>query len=217
MVAPRGSHAAHAQRVACVCITTELLGNHAFRTIRRLDHDGCGTIAKEHCDIAVRPVHERADTFHADDDGVSDDAGADHGSRAGQSVEKTRARRVDVHRGGILRAQQPLHGGRGVGNVFVGGDRAQHDQIDIGSIESGAGKSAGRSDMRQHRHRHMRYAPFPDAGTAGDPFVRGVEEGCEPGVVEHGRRHALAPAGNRCVCHKRYATTGGPNCVRSIA
>jgi hypothetical protein len=98
-------------------------------------------------------------------------------------------------------AEQELNTRGGVGYLLIRRASADDDQIDLLRIHTGARQCPRRRDVGQHRHGHVRNPAFFDSCTAGDPLIVGFEKRGKTGIVEHGRRHALAPTGDGGVFH----------------
>ncbi len=139
MVRVATAHPAYAQGLASIAIATQLLRQHAFFAIRRLQHHGGCAVAEQNGDVTIAPVHEWGDQLRADDESVANDAGANHRGSSGQSVGEARASRVDVHgsRGGGSDAR--LYAGRHVGHLIVVAARAEDDQLEVSAVQIGSG------------------------------------------------------------------------------
>jgi hypothetical protein len=101
----------------------------------------------------------------------------------------------------MVRADPQLNAGRLVRHLIVVAARAEHDEIDRASVHAGARECSHGRDVRHLLDTHVRDAPLANAGARCDPLVRRVEERREVGIGEHGRRQALAPAGDCSVAH----------------
>ena len=107
-----------------------------------------------------------------------------------------------------MRADAQLDAGGHVGHLVVVAAAAEHDELDALARDAGAGERARRGDVGKLAERHVRDAPFADAGAAHDPLIRSLEDGGDILVGQHRRGQALSPAGDRGVGRWRLSAHG---------
>ena len=195
------AHAAHAQGLAGIGEAFQLLRDDAGLMFRGFKDARGGTVAKQNRHIAILPVHEFGNVFHADDQHLLCRARFDERGGGGHAVEKTGAGGIDVHCRRVVRAQFRLHAGSAVWRVLIKSGAAVEDEVEFFGFQAGARQCAFCRDIGHFLAGDMRDAPFLHAGAADDPLVVGRQESGEVRIGEDRGRETLAPSGERSEGH----------------
>ena len=134
----------------------------------------------------------------ADQQNSLSNAGLDHRRHGCRAVHETAAGCVEVEGCRIHRTDSFLQ----VAGVARQGDfwrdGRHHEKVDVGRLKSGGRERMQSSYFGKVGDLNMADSTFADAGSFSDPVVAGVDESLEIGVGQLYRRHAFAPARDRC-------------------
>ena len=176
------------QDVGVAAVGVERTGEDAVRGIRAVVPEQRATraVAEEDAGVAVGPVHDHGELIGSADQHVA--VFLREGTHEGESDFKTgdesgaRGGKVEAER--LFALEMVLHQRAGVRKDVVGGNRGDHDRIDVASVDSGLRQGFFRG-LDRHGGRGFvgsGDAPFFDACTRANPLVVGVDQFFEIGV-----------------------------------
>src|SRR5688572_604110 len=188
--------ARHADEVGVVAVRLHDASEDAVVALRRLEDDGAGAVAEEDARRAVGPVHDAREDLSADDEDVLRLARLDEAVGEVKAVEETGARRRQVRRRRLRRAEVALDEARGRRKERVARDRPDEDHVEVfrGHVR------ALQRELRRLRAQVGELLPLRDdvalldPGPRRDPLVRGVDELLQVGVRQELFRHGGAGA-----------------------
>ncbi len=142
-----------------------------------LQHHRTGTVAEQHAGAAVAPVDHAREGFRTNHQRGFRRSGTDEVVGHAQRIDEARAGGVDVERGAAVGTQAMLQQAGGGREDDVGRGRAQHQQVDFGSIDAGGFERArgGLESQVPGGLSRQRDVALAYAGAFADPFVAGLD------------------------------------------
>ena len=148
----------------------------ARRVGSRQQHGACA-VTEQHAGGTVVPVHDAGKDIRTDDQGTVCDAGTDQRIGIGHGVDEAAADRLHVEGTALMNAQLVLdEAGRAGEDLIRRGGGTDH-QIDVVGTDTRHLHGCTRSARTQRRGGVIGAGQpaLTDAGTGGDPLVRGLD------------------------------------------
>ncbi len=158
---------------------------------RGFDQDRAGPIAKDDAGCTVGVIDDRRHGVSADDQDLGVNSRLDQLGPHLQGIKKTRAGCGKVEAPGALGAELVLNQAGGRGEEHVRRDSGDDDDLYLAGRDAALGKATARR-FNGHvtgRHPWLDQVALADAEALHDPFIRGVYQPFQIGVVEDARRH----------------------------